>query len=157
MDGILGPDGDIVDRVGQQMLYLLWERDIDDDGVVTTTEFRQQLNLGQSQEARHRLKGVLARASLVAHAGTRPGGGPEPVDYWTITDRGRQWVTDNIEEIAPPQTLDEACEQVRMLSKTVEQYESRLDKLEGNQAWLEQQLNGMGEDIESIWGTFGCT
>jgi len=111
---------------------------------------RQQLDLGQNQDARHRLRGNLKDAGLTEHAGTRPSGGPIPVDCWTITDRGRQWVVDNIQEIAPPQALDEACEQIRMLSDSVGNLQERMDSVEGSVNWDKQRLRRIESNIAQI-------
>jgi archaellum component FlaC len=149
-EDLTGPEDTVtIDRKAQQIAYICWRRDQDDE-IVTTTELREQLGLDQNKPAHSRLKGDLSDAGITEHAGTRPSGGPIPVDCWTITEQGRSWVVDNIESIAPPQTLDEACEQISMLADRVEDLEERIEKVHGAVGWDKKRLQRLEDRMDAL-------
>jgi archaellum component FlaC len=149
-------EGITIDRISQRMLFALWKesRDAGDDPsktwFLTTSRLADEVDLNHNQQARYRLTGDLADAGFVKKVSEAPTRGPEPVDCWGITERGRDWVDNNIEQITPPQTLAEVCEQIRPIADRLDNIESQLDSIRGSAGWNKRRLEGMEERFEEI-------
>lgn len=149
MGDLVTEQGTVIKRRGQRLLWALF---VSDESKLSTNELVEELDAGQNQNILYQIDKYLGpdAEGFVHEVGKRRTWGPKPVSVWALTDDGEAFIEENIHDFEPPQTLNEALTEIRMLSDRLEELEAEMERWNGQFGWVHKRLDRVEEHLDVI-------